>query len=353
MPTPNIARLKPYLVSVSKDRTYLWCACGRSKNQPFCDGSHKGTEFQPLKWIAETTEEKLFCACKHTMTAPFCDGTHNRLSDTYAEADPGDRAGARLVEYTYAAGGALKASLDNGCYVVRVPEKSMTKVGRMLIYPVIGATDGARHISQYFASVRTGESPILEYPGSDVVLFIHSGNGIVRIADRSFPVSPESGVCVKPGEGFQIVNEQAEPMTFSISVCPPCRVPGYPERMPQVFDDSIPDRVQGVDESKQEAMADRFFQVLIGDKSHGTPVTQFIGKIPLSRAAHHRHLYEETITILSGEGFMWTDETRTPVKPGDTIFLPLKQAHSLECTSEDGMRLLGLFYPSMSPAINY
>jgi CDGSH-type Zn-finger protein/mannose-6-phosphate isomerase-like protein (cupin superfamily) len=353
MTTPNIARRKPYLVTVTKDKAYLWCACGRSKNQPFCDGSHKGTDFLPLKWIADTTEEKLFCACKHTLSAPFCDGTHNRLSDTYAEAEPEDGAGARLVEYAPVHAGALKASLDNGCYVVRVPDESMAEIRGMLIYPVIGVTDGAKHISQYFASVKTGASPILRYPGSDVVLFVHTGTGSVRIADRSFSIAPETGVCVKPGEGFQIVNDQADPMSVSISVCPPCAAPEYLEHMPDVFDDAVPDRVQGVDESKQEAMADRFFQVLIGDKSHGTPVTQFIGKIPLSRAAHHRHLYEETITILSGEGYMWTDETKTHVRAGDTIFLPLKQAHSLECTSQDGMRLLGLFFPSMSPAINY
>ena len=354
MPTPNIARLKPYLVTVTGGKAYFWCACGRSKNQPFCDGSHKETaEFQPLKWIADKTEEKLLCACKHTANPPFCDGTHNRLSDTYAEAEPGDRAGARLVEYESAAGGAFKAPLDNGCYVIRVPETSMFEVRGMLMYPVIDVADGAKHLSQYSAIVRDGTSPVLEYPGSDVVLFVHNGSGAVRIADRSFPVSPECGVCVKPGEGFQIVTDRAERMSLSIAVCPPCRAPAYPERMPEVFDDSIPERVQGVDESKQEAMADRFFQVLIGDRSHGTPVTQFIGEIPLSRAAHHRHLYEETITVLSGEGFMWTDDTRTRVQPGDTIFLPLKQAHSLECTSKGGMRLLGLFYPSMSPAINY
>ena len=94
-------------------------------------------------------------------------------------------------------------------------------------------------------------------------------------------------------------------------------------------------------------------RIIVAESDAATPVTQFIGEIPQSRAAQHRHLYEETITILSGEGVMWTDETKTPVQPGDTIFLPLKQAHSLECTSPDGMRLLGLFYPSMSPAINY
>ena len=158
---------------------------------------------------------------------------------------------------------------------------------------------------------------------------------------------------MKPGEAFQVTNNDKAPIVMNISVCPHCETPEFLDEMPTTFDASVPDRVQGVDESKQEAMADRFFQVLIGDKSHGTPVTQFIGEIPQSRAAHHRHLYEETITILSGAGFMWTDETKTPVQPGDTIFLPLKQAHSLECTSPDGMRLIGLFYPSMSPAINF
>lgn len=352
-PAPKIARLKPYFVTVTEGKTYLWCACGRSANQPFCDGSHRDTGFQPVRWKAEQTEDKLFCACKHTATAPFCDGTHNRLTGTYAEADPADGAGARLVDYEPVAGGALKARLDNGCYVIRVPGDAMQNAGGMHMYPVIGEPDGARHISQFLAVLDTGQSSVIEYPGSDVVIFIQSGCGAVTIGDRAFPVAADTGVCIKPGEGFRISNESNEPMQLSVSVCPPCAVPRFSEHMPLAFDEAVPERAQGVDESKQEAMADRFFQVLIGDKTHGTPVTQFIGKIPLSRASHHRHLYEETITVLDGEGFMWTDTTKTPVRPGDTIFLPLKQMHSLECTSPDGMRLIGLFFPSMSPAINY
>ena len=353
MTAPTIARLKPYLVQVEKGKRYFWCACGLSKNQPYCDGSHKDTDILPLKWVADQTEETLLCACKHTKAQPICDGSHNSLSDTYAEADEADGAGAELVDYEPGEGGVFKANLDNGCYVIRVPEAAMQKVGALQICPVIGEIDGAKHLSQYFASVQTGESPVLRYPGSDVVLFTLSGEGIVRIGDRSFAISPETGVCIKPGEGFQIVNDRSDPITLNISVCPPCAAPEYPDQMPGEFDDSVPDRVQGVDESKQESMADRFYQVLIGDEAHGTPVTQFIGEIPQSRAAHHRHLYEETITVLTGEGFMWTDDTKTPVKPGDTIFLPLKQVHSLECTTPDGMRLVGLLYPSMSPAINY
>ena len=353
MPSPTIARRKPYLVEVKEGKSYFWCACGLSKRQPFCDGSHKSTEFEPLKWVAHESGEKLFCACKHTAGQPFCDGMHNRLSDVYEEAGEADGAAARLVDYQTQEGGALKANLDNSCYVIRVPDGTMQHQGSLQIYSVISAADGATQLSQYVATVGTGESPILRYPGSDAVLFVGSGNGAVKIGDREFPVSPETGVCVKPGEAFQVTNNDAVPIAMNISVYPPCETPEFLDEMPDTFDASVPGRVQGVDESKQEAMADRFFQVLIGDKSHGTPVTQFIGEIPQSRAAHHRHLYEETITILSGEGFMWTDETKTPVQPGDTIFLPRKQAHSLECTSSDGMRMIGLFYPSMSPAINY
>jgi mannose-6-phosphate isomerase-like protein (cupin superfamily)/CDGSH-type Zn-finger protein len=350
---PAIAQRKPCLVEVEGGKAYFWCACGLSKNQPFCDGSHKATNLQPLKWVADETGEKLFCACKQTAGRPFCDGTHNRLSDTYEEADESNGAKALLVDFVGRQGGALKAELDNGCYVIRVPAESLQHSGTLRSYPVIGATDGATQLSQIVATVATGQSPILRYPGSDAVLFIGSGDGVVSIGGHEFAVSAETGVCVKSGEAFQIRNDDAEPMVMNISVCPHCEAPETLDEMPDSFDASVPDRVQGVDESKQEEMADRFFQVLIDDKSHGTPVTQFIGEIPQSRAAHHRHVYEETITILSGEGFMWTDETKARVRPGDTIFLPLKQAHSLECTSPEGMRLIGLFYPSMSPAINY
>ena len=59
--------------------TYWWCRCGRSKNQPFCDESHKVTDFSPLEF--QITEKKLrsYCQCKQTKTAPFCDGTHKTL----------------------------------------------------------------------------------------------------------------------------------------------------------------------------------------------------------------------------------------------------------------------------------
>lgn len=258
-----------------------------------------------------------------------------------------------LVCYESTSSGASRAQLDNNCYVIRVPESAMETNGVLKLHPVIGVADGAEHLSQYRAIVEHGESPILLYPGSDVALFITEGDGIVNIGGTQFPISAETSVCIKPDEGFQLINLGSDPISLSISVCPSCAEPVFPETMPARFDASFPDRVQGIDLGKREAMGDRFFQVLVGRETYATPVTQFIGEIPLSRAAHHRHPYEETITILSGEGVMWTDNSKTVVKPGDTIFLPSRQAHSLECTAPGGMRLMGLFYPSMSPATNY
>lgn len=79
MDTPNIAQTAPMVVNVEAGKTYWWCACGRSKNQPFCDGSHKGSSFSPMEWQATTGEQKWFCCCKHSAKKPFCDGTHKKL----------------------------------------------------------------------------------------------------------------------------------------------------------------------------------------------------------------------------------------------------------------------------------
>ena len=76
---PIIAQKGPFPVEVTEGKTYFWCACGRSQNQPFCDGSHKGTEFQPQKWTAEKDGRAFFCGCKASANQPLCDGSHNRL----------------------------------------------------------------------------------------------------------------------------------------------------------------------------------------------------------------------------------------------------------------------------------
>jgi CDGSH iron-sulfur domain-containing protein 3 len=78
--TPEIGGTKPIRVNVEADKSYWWCACGRSKKQPFCDGSHKGSEFSPLEYKAAAAAEIVFCACKRTGNRPTCDGSHKKLA---------------------------------------------------------------------------------------------------------------------------------------------------------------------------------------------------------------------------------------------------------------------------------
>lgn len=76
---PLAAGTAPIPVEVEAGKTYFWCACGQSKSQPFCDGSHKGSVFSPLKWTAPESKRVFFCACKQTKGAPLCDGSHKGL----------------------------------------------------------------------------------------------------------------------------------------------------------------------------------------------------------------------------------------------------------------------------------
>ena len=73
----------PIPVEVEAGKSYFWCKCGRSRSQPFCDGSHKDTGISPVKWTAEKSGKKFFCGCKQSGGEPFCDGTHNKISHPY------------------------------------------------------------------------------------------------------------------------------------------------------------------------------------------------------------------------------------------------------------------------------
>ena len=79
MSKPLIANNKPIKVVLTKGEDYYFCTCGRSKSQPFCDGSHKGTNLTPKAFTADETGDAWLCACKHTGNAPFCDGSHKEF----------------------------------------------------------------------------------------------------------------------------------------------------------------------------------------------------------------------------------------------------------------------------------
>ena len=78
MADPLMPQKAPYAVELTLG-DYWWCACGQSKSQPFCDGSHKGTEFTPLKFTNTEAQKVWLCGCKLSAGKPFCDGSHKKL----------------------------------------------------------------------------------------------------------------------------------------------------------------------------------------------------------------------------------------------------------------------------------
>jgi CDGSH-type Zn-finger protein len=80
MAEPIVAAKNPVCLKAEAGKTYHWCACGASKGQPLCDGSHQGTGFTPLAWKAEEAKDVWMCQCKHSKNPPFCDGTHKGLA---------------------------------------------------------------------------------------------------------------------------------------------------------------------------------------------------------------------------------------------------------------------------------
>ena len=78
MTDPVRASGAPFVVNVEAGKDYWWCACGRSKAQPFCDGSHKGGAFTPVKYSATESKAVYFCGCKATANQPLCDGSHKK-----------------------------------------------------------------------------------------------------------------------------------------------------------------------------------------------------------------------------------------------------------------------------------
>ncbi|MCL5991052.1 MAG: CDGSH iron-sulfur domain-containing protein [Bacteroidetes bacterium] len=78
MAEPLSPQKSPYGIEL-EPKDYWWCACGRSQNQPFCDSSHKGTEFKPVNFTIAEQKMYWLCGCKKTGNQPFCDGTHKKL----------------------------------------------------------------------------------------------------------------------------------------------------------------------------------------------------------------------------------------------------------------------------------
>ena len=352
MAPPTIARPKPYYHEVKAGQRYLWCSCGRSASQPFCDGSHAGTEYLPVLFKAKQNEDVLFCGCKQTGAAPFCDGAHNNLDGGYAYDDPNSEANLAIPSAVVGEGPVRQ--LDGTCFVFTPSRATLIERGALRYCPAISPSLGALFQSQFYAEIPTGEaSPVIAADGRHTVLFFFQGEAEVEIGDRRFTVQRCTGVYIRPDEAFRVHASGGEAARLFISNGPGSEDLAFLDHMPATFASEHPNRLADIDPSQRNGMGERFYQMLI-NREHGSDrVTQFIGNIPLSKGEPHRHLYEEALIFLEGEGVVWTETVKAEIQAGDVLFLPRKQIHSVECTSARGLDVVGVIYPGDNPSINY
>src|ERR1051325_2385988 len=180
MSTPVVARPKPCLVSVRAGRTYFWCACGRSAKQPFCDGSHEGTGFSPVKFKATQDDELLFCGCKHTRNAPFCDGAHTNLPGGSPLDDPMSAHNRAIPVVSDREG--PRARLNGRCYVFSSELAALEARGSLRYCYMVSPEQGAQYQTQLLMEVSGTPSPIMSIGASDVILFIGAGAGTATIS---------------------------------------------------------------------------------------------------------------------------------------------------------------------------
>lgn len=245
-------------------------------------------------------------------------------------------------------------ALEGRTFVLDPGDRPEVRMGTRRQRWLVRKAWGSRRIAMKFITFDVGMSPVQRRIASEEVWFVFSGAGTVFIDGHAYAVEQECGVYLRPGVEAWVKNFGPDPMEVISVVCP--EEEGHVDAIfdASVFGNapSISPVIRLVDRPPQPTL-DRFYQVL-ADTDIGTEqVTQFVGVIPPGRAPDHHHTYEEVITILDGKGFMWAGKTKTPVHRGSCIYLPAGQSHCLENTGDSPMRLMGVFYPSGSPANNY
>lgn len=258
----------------------------------------------------------------------------------------------------------MAVELEGGCRVTEMHEGLPRNVGSLRIWNQVGRNTGAQAISLRILEFGPGLSPGLRNDSSDEVFYVleplqgaaTESSCRVLIDGQSFEVGQQTGVYLRPGQTLFIDNEGPEAVTLVSSQCPESvNTTEFVEVIEAAHQEASAKRVPFIRLAERKALptADRWYRVLVDDSIGSERVTQFVGSIPPGRAPDHFHQYEEVLFILRGEGRMWAGTTSTLIGPGSCIYLPRGQVHCVENTGKDELRLLGVFYPSGSPAVRY
>ncbi|MGH9492363.1 MAG: cupin domain-containing protein [Terriglobales bacterium] len=242
--------------------------------------------------------------------------------------------------------------LAGGCRVFGAGEGLPSEEGLRRIRSTICRETGAREIAQSVIEYGRGRAAARVNPTAEEVLYIARGRATCRVGGFEYAVEPGAGVFIPPGAAWSVENPSDEPLVV-VSVCCPEEQAQETKEPASAPAGERPRLV--IHEREREAIpsGDRRFKYLV-DKDLGCrQVTQFLGYIPPSKAPFHSHTYEEAIYILEGTGVVHTEAESTEFGPGTCIYLPPGTRHCLENPGRAAVKLLGVFYPSGSPAARY
>jgi len=192
-------------------------------------------------------------------------------------------------------------------------------------------------------------SSISRYTGeAEEVMFVLAGSGELSLAGERYPLEPETGAYLAPGEEYGVDSQGFEPLrVVSVRIEDPVTA-GEPA---DASDRAVVRRL--ADQEAQAATTERWFRIVADPSTGLRSATQFVGYIPTERAPEHFHTYDEVIYVIEGEGTLHAGGDRTAVAAGSCLELPARTVHCLENTGEDVMRLVAVFRPAGSPAAAY
>ena len=245
--------------------------------------------------------------------------------------------------------------LANGCRVVLPHEGEWQSDGTRRYRTPINRASGARDIAQTISHYERGVAPARRNATSEEVLYVFSGHGICWIDGIAHDICKGSAIYIPPQSQYQIENPHSESLAIVSVCCPEESGVEITNNMAERRAHTGDARRLVIHESDRAAIptGDRSFHLLVHKDLGCERVTQFLGIIPPSRAPRHFHTYEEAIYILEGSGIVWADDESCEFSAGTSIYLPPGQRHCLENPGPKEVRLLGVFYPSGSPAVNY
>jgi mannose-6-phosphate isomerase-like protein (cupin superfamily) len=211
----------------------------------------------------------------------------------------------------------------------------------------IDAAHGSELLTQRLGSFAPGRSaPRTPGSGLPEILYVVSGRGVLLLDGYEHALEPDTGVYLLPDDAYEVDNPGPGELVV-VSVTTPFRgaAPGTgPGRHPTV---------RFADRAQIPVGGPREFRYLVNEDLGCLDVTQFVGLVQPSRAPEHRHEYDEVAYIVEGTGVVHMGELELPVRPGSCIYFPRDRMHCLENSGPGLMRVMGVFYPSGSPAVHY